>query len=158
MMRLTMTRQTSPKSQAGIALLESLIAILIIAFGVLGIIGLQANSIGFVSDARYRVDAAAAADRLLAEMWVNPLNLASYAWDGSGPPPAVLTTAPVGGGVDWLSSVGNLPGASSPGKRPIIEIGADNLVKITIRWSPPNAEGVVHQHVIMANIIQDPEN
>lgn len=151
-----MKQETYSGSQAGVALLEALIAILIIAFGVLGIIGLQANAISFVSDARQRVDAAAMAERLIAEMWVNPINLASYAWDGAGAPPAVLTTPPPGGGEDWLTSVGKLPGAST--NQPTITIGADNLVTITIRWSPPDAGGTVHKHVVIANINQDAEN
>ena len=54
-------------SQGGVALLEVMIAILIISFGILGIIGLQANSIALTTDARYRVEAGAFAERLIAE-------------------------------------------------------------------------------------------
>lgn len=52
-------RTNSSKSQGGVALLEVMIAILIISFGILGIIGLQANSIALTTDARYRVEASA---------------------------------------------------------------------------------------------------
>ena len=140
----------TPQSQGGVALLEVMIAILIVFFGILGIIGLQANSIALISDARYCVDVGAFAERLIAEMWVDPLNLANYAYGGTGAVPAPL--AP------WYANVtsgsGALPGADT--FKPTVTIGADNLVTVTIRWAPPG--GTVHNHVVVANINQDPEN
>lgn len=131
--------------QSGVALLEALIAILIISFGILGIIGLQANSIAFTSDARYRVDAGALADRLVAEMWVNPANIASYNWAGAGDPPDVLD--------GWVADVQNaLPGAAA--LPPTVIVGADNLITITVRWQPPN--GSAHNHMVIAHINQNP--
>lgn len=145
-----MTRKTSGmlgKAQGGVALLEAMIAILLISFGILGIIGLQANSIAFTTDARYRVDAGAFADRLVAEMWVNPANIASYAWTGVGTPNAVV--AP------WVNDVQNaLPGANT--LPPQIDVGADNVITITVRWQLPN--GSPHNHMVIANINQNPEN
>jgi type IV pilus assembly protein PilV len=153
-------------AQAGVALLEVMIAILIISFGILGIIGLQANSITITNDARYRIEASNFAERLVAEMWVDPVNLASYAWNGVGSPPGVLAT--------WanevLSSTRSLPGASS--YKPTITIAADNLVTISICWSPPQlgtgvasqpcdtvpADKTIHKHVVIASINQDYEN
>ena len=153
-------------TQAGVALLEVMIAILIISFGILGIIGLQANSIAITNDARYRIEASNFAERLIAEMWVDPLNLANYAWSGVGSPPGVLGT--------WanevLSGSRSLPGASS--YKPPITIGANNLVTISICWSPPQlgtgvtsqpcntvpADKTIHKHVVIASINQDYEN
>lgn len=134
-------------AQQGVALLEALIAVLIISFGILGIIGLQANSISFTTDARYRVDAGALADRLIAQMWVDPANIASYSWGGAGAPPAAIA--------GWVADVQNtLPGAVA--LPPIVDVGADNLTTVTIRWQLPG--GSAHQHVVVANINQNPEN
>ena len=133
--------------QDGVALLEALIAILIISFGILGIIGLQANTISATSDARYRVEAGALADRIVAEMWVNPDNLAKYDWAGSGTPDPVLAA--------WVADVKTvLPGASA--LPPTIDIDADNVATITIRWQPPS--GQAHHHMVIAHLNQDPEN
>ncbi|MEZ5616534.1 MAG: prepilin-type cleavage/methylation domain-containing protein [Rhodocyclaceae bacterium] len=135
------------RGQGGVALLEAMIAILLISFGILGIIGLQANSIAFTTDARYRVDAGALADRLVSEIWVNPTNIASYAWAGVGVPDPVV--AP------WVADVQNsLPGAVA--LPPLIAVGADNSVTVTVRWQLPN--GSPHQHMVIANINQNPEN
>lgn len=140
----------SRKSQGGVALLEVMIAILIISFGILGIIGLQANSIAITTDARYRVEASAFAERLIAEMWLNPTSLAGYAYAGTGTVPTPLAT--------WYGDLTSgskaLPGAST--YKPTIVIGTDNLVTITIRWAPPG--GTVHNHMVVANINQNPEN
>lgn len=140
-------KAADPKRQAGIALLEVLIAILLISFGILGIIGLQANAIGFTTDARYRIEAGALADRLVAQIWVDPANIASYDWAGSGSPPAVLA--------GWVNDVeATLPNATT--LRPTVDVGTDNVVTVTVRWQPPN--GSIHNHVVIANINQNPEN
>lgn len=147
MIRKTPGTGNGKHGQGGVALLEALIAILLISFGILGIIGLQANSIAFTTDARYRVDAGALADRLVAEMWVNPANVASYTWAGAGAPPAAAAT--------WIADVQNaLPGATA--LPPLIDVGADNVVTITLRWQLPN--GSAHNHMVIAHINQDPES
>ena len=46
------------RHQKGSYLLESLIAILIFSFGILGLIGLLSSSIRITNDARYRAEAA----------------------------------------------------------------------------------------------------
>lgn len=63
------------KSQGGVVLLESLIAILIFSLGVLGIVGLQAAMINNTSDAKYRSDASYIAQQKIGEMWADPLAL-----------------------------------------------------------------------------------
>lgn len=137
----------SRQRQGGVALLEALIAVLIVSFGILGIIGLQANTIAATTDARFRVEAGALADRIVAEMWVNPANLANYAWDGVGSPDPVLAV--------WVNDVRNtLPGTVA--LPPTIDIAADNVTTVTIRWQPPS--GQAHNHVVVAHLNQDPEN
>lgn len=143
----------SHNSQGGVALLEALIAILIISFGILGIIGLQATSVSLTTDARYRVEAAAFAERLVAEMWVSdPLTLpADYAWTGTGVPPAKLQK--------WYGDLqaggGALPGVGD--KKPTVAFGANNLVTVTVFWKPPQSDRF-HSHTLISTVNQDPEN
>src|SRR6185369_14811991 len=55
---------------------EALIAILIFAFGVLGLIGLLGSSVRVTNDARYRAEAANLANGMIAEMWTTtPANI-----------------------------------------------------------------------------------
>jgi type IV pilus assembly protein PilV len=62
----------SPAStQRGILLLESLIAILIISFGVLGLVGLWANSVKNAAEAKYRSDASFLANEVIGQLWLD---------------------------------------------------------------------------------------
>src|SRR5438067_10342212 len=64
--------------QQGSFLLEALIGILIFSFGVLGIVGLQAQSMRHISDAQYRGEAVYLAHSMVANMWAdNQANLAA---------------------------------------------------------------------------------
>jgi type IV pilus assembly protein PilV len=62
--------KTRTSGQRGILLLESLIAILIISFGVLGLVALWANSVRNASEAKYRTDAAYLANEMISQMWL----------------------------------------------------------------------------------------
>lgn len=67
-----------PARQSGSALLEALIAILLFSFGVLGLVGLQANSMRLASDAKMRVDASYLANQQIGQMWADMANLGNY--------------------------------------------------------------------------------
>ena len=55
----------------GSMMLEALISILIFSMGILGIVGLQANSIKMSTDAKYRSQASLLANQYLAAMWAD---------------------------------------------------------------------------------------
>jgi type IV pilus assembly protein PilV len=60
-----------PLRQRGSFLLESLIAVLIVALGVLGLLGLLGRSMQSVDDNKYRGEAAYLANGLIGQMWVS---------------------------------------------------------------------------------------
>lgn len=70
--------KTPMKKQGGVALLEVLIAIIILGIGLLGTIGLQARAYSALSDAGQRAEATIAADKLLGVMSNDVANLAKY--------------------------------------------------------------------------------
>src|SRR5665647_1242043 len=69
---------SSPASQQGVVLLESLIAILIFSMGVLAVVGLQAAMIKNTSDSKYRAEASFIAQQRLGMMWADSGNLIDY--------------------------------------------------------------------------------
>ncbi|MBS0319208.1 MAG: hypothetical protein JSR18_01590 [Proteobacteria bacterium] len=76
---ITRQHRRGRRRQSGAFLLEALIAILIIAFGVLGLVGLQAQSMRHVNDAQFRAEAAYYAASLTARMWAHdPTAVQSY--------------------------------------------------------------------------------
>jgi type IV pilus assembly protein PilV len=64
-----MRRPATPAMQKGNYLLESLVAILLTAFGILGLVGVHASAIRASNEARFRAEAGNIASGMIAEMW-----------------------------------------------------------------------------------------
>lgn len=64
-------RNLSLNRQRGSMLLEAMIAILVFSMGVLAIVGLQASTMKFAADAKYRSQASYLANQTLGEMWTD---------------------------------------------------------------------------------------
>ena len=129
--------------QRGATQLEALIGILIFSIGILALVGMQALAIKHMSDAKYRSDAAFFANEIIGQMWVNRGSLGSYAYGGTGTPPAAID--------GWVTSIRNgLPGVTAAANLPIITV-AGTTVTVTVRWQLPGGADV-HRHVTMAYI------
>lgn len=139
------------RSQSGVMLLEVLIALLIFALGVLGLVGLQANAIKQSGQAKYRTDATLLANELIGQMWVTSrdfttLQTAFASASGGGPAyqawkakvdvelpgattyPPVVAFARVAPLPALVAGVpGAAPGPGTPSTR----------VTITMRWKAP---------------------
>jgi type IV pilus assembly protein PilV len=136
------TSHKSAKTQAGIVLLEGLIAILIFSLGILAIVGMQTIAVKETTDARYRSEACLLANQLLGTMWVSDRTTLQ----------ANFNTGNVGYNA-WLADVAaTLPGiAANP---PDVNVDATGIVTVTINWLAPNepASAVAHQYVAVAQI------
>lgn len=143
MKKSVITAMRSNSGQRGATLLEALIGILIFSVGILALVGMQALAIRHMADARYRSEASFFANEIIGRMWVNKGNLASYAFGGSGTPPAAID--------NWVTSIQNtLPGVTAGANLPIIAL-AGSTVTVTVRWQLPGAtEG--HQHITVAHV------
>lgn len=115
----------SMKKQGGIVLLEGLIAIVIFAFGVLAVIGMQAATVRQTTDAKYRVDASFLANQSIGLMWADRDNLAGHAVEN-----------------EKLDALPN-------GKRTIVVDGDE--VTVTVTWQVPG-DNKVHSHSSMTRI------
>lgn len=121
------TRPLPYGRQGGIALLEALLAAVLLAIGLLGTIGLQARSYAALSDAGMRAEATIAANKLVGIMSTDLDNLAEYAVAAGGEPPARLT--------QWHQETRRL----IPGAEVVIAVTpmagtAPAAVDITINW------------------------
>jgi len=128
--------------QRGIALLESLLAVLLLSIGLIGTLALQARSVSALADSALRAEATIAANQLLGVMSNDQGNLALYALGASGAPNARL--AP------WLTELRkNLPGASV---RVTVTPAADTSrtqVLIRIGWQRTST-GPANEHRIIS--------
>jgi type IV pilus assembly protein PilV len=82
------------------ALMEVLVSILIFAFGLLGLIGLEASAIHYSADAEDRNRAALFAGEIASSMWINnsisPTTAQKTAWATSLADPTTETGLPSG--------------------------------------------------------------
>ncbi len=132
-------RTSAARTQGGSFLLEALIGILIFSFGVLGLVGLQAQSMRHIADAQYRGEAVYLANSLVSRMWSDD--------------PATLAAKYQSGGAGYnalLEMVKTLPGASDKGNEPDVIVAAgpsvsSSLVTVTIYWVPPG-EAIANRH------------
>ncbi|MDD5298456.1 MAG: type IV pilus modification protein PilV [Rhodocyclaceae bacterium] len=125
--------ESGATSQAGMALIEAMVAILVFAVGVLAMIGMQTLAVKTASDAKYRADAAYLANQLIGQMWTadkntaNANNITTFRHNCTNTTSGCATTCTVGNSastnpvvVDWLAQLVPtapasplLPGASS---------------------------------------------
>lgn len=109
--KYSMLSPSASLREKGSVLLEGLIAILIFSFGILAIVGLQANSMRITTDAKMRIDASNIANQRVGAMWTDTGNLAAHAGNNE--------------------AVASLP----EGK--MTTVVAADLVTITITWKVP---------------------
>jgi type IV pilus assembly protein PilV len=73
-----MTRQNPARSQQGVVLIETMVAILIFSVGVLAIVGLQAAMVKNIAESKFRSEASYIAQARVGQIWADPDNAATY--------------------------------------------------------------------------------
>jgi len=137
-----------PARQRGSYLLEALIAILIFAFGVLGLIGLLGSSIRVTNDARFRSEAANLASAMIADMWMMTADQMDTQFGTAGPKLGTWQTK----AADLLPSAASHPPTVvlTPGLSP-----ESRDVVVTVFWQLPG-DKELHQHLMTAQIGRNP--
>jgi type IV pilus assembly protein PilV len=124
------------------SLVEVLVATVIFAVGILGLLSANATAYSAYADAKFRIDAALLADRLLSEAWVDRANVADYAYAGAASGTTTARIAP------WLAEMQRL----LPGSDAVVAV-AGTAISVTVSWQTPNGDR--HQHVAIATL-QEP--
>lgn len=136
------TASKGMRGQAGIALVEALIAILLFSLGILMLVGLQAAMTKNVTHAKLRAEAAFLANQLIGQMWVDQANLSKYAVSNRA-----CTTEDFNKCTNWLAQVGQaLPG----GQATVTVTNQD--VRVVLNWQLPGDGEVSNQFQIDAAI------
>jgi type IV pilus assembly protein PilV len=99
--------------QSGSFLLEALIGVLIFSFGILGIVGLQAQSLRHTGDAEYRAEATYLANSLISQMWTDDPTVLKAKYDstvgGAGYVAFKAALSAPGTGLPGVTATANLP-------------------------------------------------
>ncbi|RZT10076.1 type IV pilus assembly protein PilV [Duganella sp. CF402] len=134
----------SRRRQGGIALLEAMVAIVILGIGLLGTVGLQARAYSALSDAGARAEATLAAEKLIGIINADVPNIAQYNLAETGTPNTNLAA--------WaLETRQNIPGAILFVQ--VQDQAAQNryMVDISIRWQR-KAKSETNRHRVISYI------
>jgi type IV pilus assembly protein PilV len=124
--------------QGGFMLIEALVALLIFAFGVLGVVGLQASMTKAQTQSKFRADASQLAQQLIGTMWSDMPNRANYASASCGANPRCS---------EWTTRVAS----ALPNGAAAIDVSALPTVGISITWTPPNEQQ--HRYITSSVIV-----
>jgi type IV pilus assembly protein PilV len=124
--------------QRGAFLLESLIAALVFAFGVLAIAGLHARAVRHANDAQFRVEAVQLAEAALAQMRATAPESLFTAFDTRAQGPGYRAL---------LDRARRLPGVDENANAPEVRVGdgpsaASRQVDITMYWKAPGDDRI----------------
>jgi len=129
------------KRQTGFTLLEILIAIVVLSIGLLGLAGLQANSLKNNNSAYQRTQASLLANEMLDRIRANRLGLAAGAYDAldssSTSDPGCITSGCTPAQIaqydahDWSDRLDNL---LPSGKGTVSGNGTNSIFTITVMW------------------------
>lgn len=129
------------RNQTGAYLLEALIGILIFSFGILGIVGLQAQAIRFTNEAEFRAEAVYQANALISQMWADNRATLQANYSSPGGPrylifkDQVLAAFQGALSADPVVSVDNVPVVAPPLPAPPSK--TSNVVQVEIFWTVP---------------------
>ena len=119
-------------------MIEALIGILIFAFGVIGLVGLQVAMTRAQGTAKFRADANYLSSQVMGRIWADRANLAQY---------DTASCSAYQPCKDWTDKVAtSLPGGAAQ----ISAVPATGIVSITVTWSTPN-EGT-HTYAVATSI------
>jgi type IV pilus assembly protein PilV len=148
------TGSTRPDRQRGFTLLEVLVSLLIFAFGILGLVGLQATAVRFATDAQQRAEATFLADQLLGRMLISdPSTIDTFAHHPGGTTPCAPmgdpSTSPVV--AEWLDDVAAaLPNAGGTRQQIVVD-AATSQVTVHLCWR--NGNDATHT-LVVSNQVQ----
>jgi type IV pilus assembly protein PilV len=127
------------RDASGIMLIEVLVALLLFAFGILGLVGLQASMTQAQGASKVRADASYLASELLGIMWSDATNLVNYTAAGCAAHPRCN---------DWKNKLETqLPGGTL---NRLTYDAATGDVFLEITWAMPN--GGTHKYTTNATV------
>lgn len=153
------------RAQRGFFLIEVLVAILILALGILGLVAMGGMAVNTQSDSQYRAEASNLADSIAAQIAVGvdrtnaatlQTSLAAFVHQPTVRQPceftgAVATRPEVVALTDRAAnatSMPGLPGATAANQQVIVDTAAFNRVEITLCWKTAS-DLVMRRHTLV---------
>jgi len=155
--------------QDGFFLIEAMVAILIFALGILGLVAMGGTAVSSQSDAQYRTNASSLADAIAGQIAISInrtgatpqqkeqnkwLSLPPFAHQPGGVPCAAAGNATGPGPVFNLLNQAQvmLPGANPAYQQIVVDpVGSSNRVKITLCWRSPG-DNAPRRHTLVTYV------
>jgi len=129
-------REKTSRGQSGVGMIEVLVAMAVMAVGILAVAGAQANGLRASHGAHYRAQASFIAQDMIERMRGNPGQARNYAIDfGDAVPDG--TSIAHRDRAQWRDLVALLPAGA--GAVEVDELS--NLVRVTVRWDNSRSGG-----------------
>ena len=151
------TRHFSRRRASGFTLVEVLVSLLIVAFGLLGLVGLQATAVRLSTDARDRGAATFLADQLLGQLLISDrANIAAFAHNPTGATCAPTGTASTNATITaWLAEVNRqLPNAPGTSQQVIVRDAAEGDIDVVLCWKRGNDPNEPSHSLTVRNRVQ----
>ena len=124
------TPRPNRQAQRGVSMIDALIAIAILSFGLIGMTRMQGRMVSAATDAQLRTTAVQMADELLSTVLVDAGNAACYTLPQSGACGSSTATARA---TDWSSRVtATMPGSVTKG---VLLDAATGRMTVSIGWT-----------------------
>ena len=121
---------TKRSRQRGISMIDALIAIAVLSFGLIGMTRMQGRMVTASTDAQLRTTAVQLADELLNTVLVDTVNAACYTLPQAG---ACSSSAATARTTDWSTRVGTaMPGSVS---KAVTYNAANGQMTVSIGWT-----------------------
>jgi type IV pilus assembly protein PilV len=131
----------------GISLIESLVAVAILSFGLIGLMRMQTRMVSAGTEAQQRSSAAQLADELLTLAHVDNGNVACYTLPQAGTCGSPAATAR---STDWSNKVaGALPGTVT---RSVVWNSATGRLTVNIGWTARDPSDPARQLVVASDV------
>ena len=128
-------------------LLEALVAMVIFAIGMLGIVNLYGKLQARSQDAQFRIIASNYANEAVSMIVADATNSGCYTTPTQGSCSSTMADNYIQG---WVAEVqANLPGAATT--PPVITIDGNNRISVTINWQR-NSDPFAHNHVVVGQL------
>ena len=126
----------------GIAMIEVLISVLLLAIGIMGLVAMQASMSTNVTQAKLRSEASFLASQLDGQMWADYGNLSNYEVIGGSCTQTYVACT------NWSNLVANtLPSGAAN-----VVIDATNNVTVSLTWMVPGEDNQPNQYQIDTKI------
>ncbi len=138
-------------------MIEILVSLLVVAFGVLALVSLQATAVRMSTDARDRGAATFLADQLLGQLLIsNPADIGAFEHNPNGttcnPTSAPSTNTVVAA---WLAEVRRqLPNAATTAQQVIVRNASQGDVDVVICWKRGSDASETAHSLIVRNRVQ----